>query len=233
MNSVKENKDVRYQECINKRRKEQDLINDEKTNTGLDELKVELPECASLIESIKANPRLKEELGKKFNSFAQGRRCTNGQVNEKALVDSLPEKYKGIIGLETQVNYDSINGCVGLVDKKSKKYKGREDIVPYLKKKGTPKVGDKLKCIISSKTTTRERWKEDIPIAKHTKVFMPCNGNKGDITLNKVNSAEEYGMKFVIPGYVENSTQKDWTEIRDRTLTVENMWDEIYNLLVN
>lgn len=234
MNFVKENKDVRHQECYNKHRKDQDLINDEKLIKSIDELKVKYPENAHHLESIKNNRELKEDFYQEMNSLAQGRRCTNGQVNEKALADSLPEKYKSIIGLEKQFYYDSNNGCLtDHSDKKSKKYKGREDFLPYLKEKGKPKVGDKPKCMISSKSSTRERFKQDQHIAKHMKVYLVTDGVKGDITLSKVNDAEECGIKFVIPGYVENSAQKHWTEIRNRTLTVENMWDEIYNLLLN
>jgi hypothetical protein len=158
-------------------------------------------------------------------SIFQSLKGLNGADFESTLL--IPPVFDGIIGLQRQVTINS-----GLMDVYSND--GREDFVPYLIANGHFKGGDHVPVVISHKISLRERWKEDIGIAKYSRVFLITIGGlkSSDLTVSKLKKARDYNIQIVVPNLLEFQDNVFVTKKRPYCLTESQMWNQIHGCLV-
>ena len=53
-------------------------------------------------------------------------------------------------------------------------------------------------------------------------------GKKNDVTLGKIEEMIKNNITPVIPSYIDYPSNKNWKKIRNLSITLEDMWDEIY-----
>ena len=187
------------------------------------------PECAPALKIITEHPAVAQAVGDIGNSVAQGGRSKGGKELEQNIVMCMPEKYKDIIGLQQQIRIDHATGRI--LTKKSDK--GREDFVAHLKCDGELQINDHVDVLISAKRTLRERYKQDFKVANSVgREFLVTLGrDKNDISLGKIEEMKNNNITLVIPAGVNHPFCTDWEKIRNQSITLEDMWKEIYLIL--
>ena len=216
--------------AIEKIEQQENIDRDNKLIEKFRSLGAEYPKCAEALMIMTDNKNLIKEIFDISNSVAQSRRSKNGKTFEEIIRKSIPEKYKGKIGLQEQIRIDHTTGR--FVKKEKDGYKGREDLIPYNLDIGEYQANDKISIIISIKTTLRERFKQDFKVANSVgKEFLVTMGKKNDVTLGKIEEMIKNNITPVIPSYIDYPSNKNWKKIRNLSITLEDMWNDIYKIL--
>ncbi len=191
----------------------------------------EYPECAKAFNKITEDRAVAKAVGDIGNSVAQSARSKSGKKLEEIIIKCIPDKLKGIIGLQEQININHNTGCmVSNLDEAD--YNGKEDIIPFLKTNGEFKEGDKIPCLISSKCSSRERFKQDSALGSAVgKVYLVTKAKYKDVSLGKITKMRKNNISFVMPDYIYYPKKKNWKEIRNQSITLEDMWNEVYLIL--
>jgi hypothetical protein len=206
---------------------------DEVINTLINRIRSlgeEYPECAEALNKIAEVKGLTKAIGDAGNSVAQSARSKSGKKLEQIIINCMPDIFKDKIGIQEQIHINHITGC--LARNQEGHYKGKEDLIPYLKTNGEFKEGDKIPCLISSKCSLRERFKQDSALGSSIgKVYLVSKAKEKDISIGKITEMRNNGCSFVMPDYIYYPKKKHWKDIRNQSITLEEMWKEIYLIL--